>query len=403
MITGACCGSFISAAAARRPERVSRGVHQRSAATSSSGVSSIDSVTAAISSDDTGVEITPACAAVWNTTKPNSPPCASSMTKTGRSRSGIGIAIAIAHSTSSLSARKPSTTAAISHGCCRTTAKSMLMPTAMKKRPSSSPLNGSMSVSSSRRYSLSASSTPARKAPSAIDRPTASMSAAVATTTSNDAAVKISGVLLPAIQRSIGLSSSRPPNTITATVPIARAAPSQPPLPAPPVETARNGSSARIGDRGDVLQQGHAEDALARGRRHQVAFFQHAEPDRRRRERESERGDHREAPVGAERHGGGRQQRGRAQQLGAAPAEDRLAHRPEPLRLELQPDQKQHQHDAELGEAQDLFGVGHQLQAPGPDQDAGAQVADDRAEPERSCHRHGDDRGAQIDQHADEP
>ena len=59
-----------------------------------------------------------------------------------------------------------------------------------------------MSVSSSRRYSLSASSTPARKAPSAIDRPTACISAAIATTSSSDAAVKISGVSLRAIQRS---------------------------------------------------------------------------------------------------------------------------------------------------------------------------------------------------------
>ncbi len=122
----------------------------------------------------------------------------------------------------------------------------MLMPTAMKKSPSSNPLNGSMSVSSSRRYSLSASSTPARKAPSAIDRPTAFISAAVATTSSSEAAVKISGVSLLAIQRSIGLSRSRPPRMITAIMPIALAAPSQPPL-SWPAAKARKGSSARIG------------------------------------------------------------------------------------------------------------------------------------------------------------
>ncbi|MCK7496163.1 MAG: hypothetical protein MZW92_38440 [Comamonadaceae bacterium] len=45
------------------------------------------------------------------------------------------------------------------------------MPTEMKNSPSSRPLNGSMSVSSAWRYSELASSTPARKAPSAIDRP----------------------------------------------------------------------------------------------------------------------------------------------------------------------------------------------------------------------------------------
>jgi hypothetical protein len=97
---------------------------------------------------------------------------------------------------------KPSKIAAMAPGCAISTPKSMLMPTAMKNSPSSRPLKGSMSVSSSRRYSLSASSTPARKAPSAIDRPSHCISAAVATTSSSAAAVKISGVSLLAIQRS---------------------------------------------------------------------------------------------------------------------------------------------------------------------------------------------------------
>ncbi len=193
--------------------------------------------------------ITPDCDAAWKTTKPNSPPCASSSTNTGRSASGNGIARAMASSTSAFSSRKPATTAATSPGRASTTAKSMLMPTAMKNSPSSSPLKGSRSVSSSRRYSLSASSTPARKAPSAIDSPTDSISAAVATTSSSDAAVKISGVSLRAIQRSAGRSASRPPSTISATTPTALAAPHQPSLPAgaSAAATASSGSSARIG------------------------------------------------------------------------------------------------------------------------------------------------------------
>ena len=185
--------------------------------------------TAATRSDDAAASITPAPAAVWNTTKPNSPPCASRITNTGRSCSGSGMARPMPNSTSALSSRKPSTTSATSPGCFSTTAKSMLMPTAMKNSPSSRPLNGSMSVSSSRRYSLSASSTPARKAPSAIDKPTVCISAAVATTNSSDAAVKISGVSLRAIQRSAGRNSSRPPRTMVAITPSALAAPSQPP------------------------------------------------------------------------------------------------------------------------------------------------------------------------------
>ncbi len=89
----------------------------------------------------------------------------------------------------------------------------------MKNRPISSPLKGSRSVSNSRRYSLSASSTPARKAPSALLIPIKSISAAVPSTSSSAAAVNISGVLLWAIQRSAGRSSSRPPRMIAAITP----------------------------------------------------------------------------------------------------------------------------------------------------------------------------------------
>ncbi len=132
--------------------------------------------------------------------------------------------------TTAFTARKPNSSASMVQGERISTPKSMVMPTAMKNRPSSRPLNGSRSVSSSRRYSLSASSTPARKAPSAIDRPTASISMAVATTSSSAAAVKISGVRLRAIQRSSGRSSRRPPSTIPPTTPTIFAASSARPL-----------------------------------------------------------------------------------------------------------------------------------------------------------------------------
>ncbi len=66
------------------------------------------------------------------------------------------------------------------------------MPTAMKNRPSSRPLKGSMSASSSWRNSESASSTPARNAPSAMDSPTALTSAAVPMTSSSAVAVNSS-------------------------------------------------------------------------------------------------------------------------------------------------------------------------------------------------------------------
>ena len=243
MITGACCSSLISAICGLPSRPLRCAAHQRSASTSNSGVSSIDKATQATSSDDVCASMTRAPRAAWKTTKPNSPPCASRMTNTARSASGTGCVRAMPHSTSAFTARKPSTSAAASMGCASTAAKSMLMPTAMKKRPSSKPLKGSISVSSSRRYSLSASSTPARNAPSAIDKPTLCISAAVATTSSNAAAVKISGVLLRAIQRSVGRNNKRPPKTMMPMTPKARAASPQP----PPASCAALGESASSG------------------------------------------------------------------------------------------------------------------------------------------------------------
>jgi hypothetical protein len=57
--------------------------------------------------------------------------------------------------------------------------------------------------------------------------------------------------------------------------------------------------------------------------------------------------------------------------------------RPTGARLQLQPDQEQHQHHAELGKVQHVLHIGHQPQAPGPDGDARAQVADDGTQAQR--------------------
>ena len=207
----------------------------------------MEMATAAMSNEAASALITPPPSAAWKTTKPNSPPCASRITNTGRSASGMGMVRAMAQSTAALSSKKPSTTAATSAGRASTTAKSMLMPTAMKNRPSSRPLKGSRSVSSSRRYSLSASSTPARKAPSAIDKPTLCIRAAVATTSSSEAAVKISGVSLRAIQRRAGRNSNRPPSTMAAIMPTALPAPTQPPPACAAPCAASRGTMARMG------------------------------------------------------------------------------------------------------------------------------------------------------------
>ena len=78
------------------------------------------------------------------------------------------------------------------------------MPTLMKNSPSSRPLNGSIWDSSSWRYSESASSRPARKAPKAMDTPTNSISQAVPITTSSAVAVDTSRRPVLATMRNTG-------------------------------------------------------------------------------------------------------------------------------------------------------------------------------------------------------
>ncbi len=98
-----------------------------------------------------------------------------------------------------------------------------------------------------------------------------------------------------------------------------------------------------------------------------------------------------------------REQQRRAEQLHAAPAEDGLPQRPEALRLELEADQEEHQHDAELGDLQHVLGPRDELQPPRADQDAGAEVADDRTEAEEARQGNGEDRGGEIDEAAGQP
>ena len=69
---------------------------------------------------------------------------------------------------------------------------SRFMPTETKNTPRSRPLNGSIVASIARRYSVSASSRPATKAPSVIDRPLAAAVSAVPTMTRRQAAMNSS-------------------------------------------------------------------------------------------------------------------------------------------------------------------------------------------------------------------
>ena len=118
------------------------------------------------------------------------------------------------------------------------------MPTAMKNSPSSRPLKGSMSASSSWRNSESATSTPARKAPRDGDSPISSMPSAAPTTSSSAAAVNTSRPPQRATACSAGRTTARLAATTSriAARPFAAGASCMPE--APP---ASSGSSAIIG------------------------------------------------------------------------------------------------------------------------------------------------------------
>ena len=130
------------------------------------------------------------------------------------------------------------------------------MPTETKNTPSSSPLKGSMVASMARRYSVSARSRPATKAPSVIERPLAAATRAVATITSRQAAMNSSVERVRATRWKSGRRATRPATTIstraTTACPSARASapPRSPPSRRPSTAMAnRIGATARSWNR----------------------------------------------------------------------------------------------------------------------------------------------------------
>src|SRR4051812_12939353 len=163
-----------------------------SLSTNASGVSAIDSVTTMTSEPVSVGPRMPLLPASPNSTKANSPPWQSA---TARPREESQLWPDMRPSPSKMAALTPISPSAapkMASGCASTSPRLADIPTEMKNKPNSNPLNGSMSASSSCRYSESASSTPARNAPSDMDNPTDVISSDVPMTTSNAAAVNIS-------------------------------------------------------------------------------------------------------------------------------------------------------------------------------------------------------------------
>ncbi|MNP29721.1 hypothetical protein D3C76_1227570 [compost metagenome] len=152
----------------------------------------MESATTRVSSEMMSLGSTLFWVANENSTKANSPPCASARAKVQRWLGEMRMTRPSTIRTPHFKTIRPTTRDGMSRGWAANRPKSMPAPTDMKNRPSSSPLNGSMSASSSWRYSLSASTTPARKEPRAGESPTDSISTAMAITSSKAAATKIS-------------------------------------------------------------------------------------------------------------------------------------------------------------------------------------------------------------------
>ncbi|KAG1085109.1 hypothetical protein G6F40_014285 [Rhizopus arrhizus] len=166
------------------------------------------------------------CASL-NTTKANSPPSHNTLPSNSDCRE-LSLAIRpITYSRPNLPPSRMPTPAAISHGSAAMRSRSMPMPTAMKNRPSSSPLNGSICASSSCRNSESDNSTPARKAPRLGLRPASCMNQAVPSTTNRAVAVNTSGLRVRAMMLNTLRSTGRPHRITTASAPSATAASSQ--------------------------------------------------------------------------------------------------------------------------------------------------------------------------------
>ena len=151
-------------------------------------------------------------------------------------------------------------------------------------------------------------------------------------------------------------------------------------------------------DHGQVLEQQHRERGLAARRRQQVLLGEGRKTDGGRGHRESHPGDRADGERLPERDADAGDRRDGRHDLHAAEAEDRAPQRPDALRVELQTDEKEQEHDAELGELQYGLRVRDEAQAPRPDRHAGDQVAEHRAQAEPLAQGNGNDAGGQIDQ-----
>ena len=152
------------------------------------------------------------------------------------------------------------------------------------------------------------------------------------------------------------------------------------------------------GDDRNVLEQEHGKRGLAGGGLELAPLLEGLQDDRSRGHGEDQPGGNRHARVDAERDADRGNHPGGAEHLQPAESDEFTAHFPEPGRLQLQSDKKEHHHDAELGEVHHVVGVfADEAERVRTDQHAGEQVAQHGTESETFGERYGDHRGGEVD------
>mmetsp|Transcript_26013 Transcript_26013/g.56407 ORF Transcript_26013/g.56407 Transcript_26013/m.56407 type:complete len:240 (-) Transcript_26013:2566-3285(-) len=165
------------------------------------GVTAIDSATTSVSCAASFLVMMPSITASPKVTNANSPPGARNIPARNAVSTGSPKSGPMAQRMATLEAIRPTSMTAISVKPSKSSLGSMLMPTVMKNSPSSSPRKGAMSDSTCRWNSVSANSSPARKAPSAEESPRLSVSNEVPSTTRRVVALKISALSVRAMAR----------------------------------------------------------------------------------------------------------------------------------------------------------------------------------------------------------
>lgn len=150
------------------------------------------------------------------------------------------------------------------------------------------------------------------------------------------------------------------------------------------------------GDEGDVLEEQDGEGVPPGRRGENAALAQHGQHDCGRGEGEAGAEDQAVAPGEAGEDADDGDDGGGGDQLAGAEAEQRLAHQPEPVRAELEPDQEEQHDDAEGRDGGDLADIADEAEPGGADGRAGEQVAEDAAEAEPP--RGGDGDGDRTEQ-----